>query len=161
MNIQKFTSISRSMSEQAKKVYECVPISDAWKPAQIMTELHRKNISMNDYRVVMGCINTMIDSGLVIESPKGYFKREPVRDNCDDKPVKAISVNQPKEIVMKNVAMVKKGPIDLLGDFASRLRVLADDVEGIALTIAGQTEKNETETAKLRQLQSILKSLGD
>jgi len=40
-----------------------------------MQELHRKNSGMNDARVILGCINTMIDAGVVVESPKSKFQR--------------------------------------------------------------------------------------
>ena len=160
MNQQKFDALFRGISEQAKKVYDCVPIADAWKPAQIMTDLHRKNISMNDYRVVMGCINTMIDAGLIVEGPKGHFKREGIKPKQADEIDLHSRVKTNKEASMTKPTPAKPGPLDLLGDFASRLRALANDAESIALAIASQTETNDAETAKLRQLQALLKSIG-
>ena len=166
MNQSKFEAIHRSMTIQAKKVYDCIPIAESWDPAQIMGELHRRNISMSDKHVVMGCINSMIDSGVVNEVSRGVFRREVIRPKCEIKEqvievteTKEIQVNKPVSAPIKTTP-VNSGPLDLLGAFAQRLRDLANDAESIAMAIAGQAEKNDAETAKMRQLQALLKSLG-
>lgn len=113
---------------------------------------------MNDYRVVMGCVNTMIDSGLVKEVSKGLFRREEIREKSDTKEFKVIK--QTKETPMVKQTTQEVSPIELLGAFASKLRELANEAENIAIAVAGQAEKNDAETAKMRQLQALLKSLG-
>jgi len=167
MNQQKFEAVYRGLTTQAKKVYECVPIAEPWTPGQIMAELHRKNISMNDRHVVMGCLNSMITAGIVIEGPRGEFRREAIRPKCEFKE-QVFESNEPtEESEVKHAAPTTNKPatneanaLDLLGDFAQRLRAMADDAERIAIVIADQAEKNEAETSKLRQFQAFLKSLG-
>lgn len=168
MNKSKFDSAFRGMTMQAKKVYECVPIVESWAPAQIMSELHRRNISMSDMHVVLGCLNSMIDVGIVVEIPRGKFKREAIRPKCEVKPFADPAIQTIQEPKL-NKTVTEPGPaptpatsnpLDLLGNLAQRLRALADDAEQIAMAIAGQAEKNDAETAKMRQLQALLKSLG-
>ena len=158
LNQQKFDQMHRGMSAQAKKVYEAIPIAESWTPTQIMQELHRKNISMRDVNVVMGCLNSLIDCNLVVEPVKGVFRREPIRPKCESQDTQPIEQAKEKEVNKTVIAPVS--PIDLLGAFATRLRELANDAENIAIAVAGQAEKNEAETAKMRQLQALLKSLG-
>ncbi len=158
MNQQKFDQVHRGLSEQAKKVYDCIPISESWTPAQIMGELHRRSVSLGDFRVVMGCVNLMLDAGIVVEASRGLFKRETIRPKQEQKE----QVTKPKkEIEVKQQTPVAAiSPLDRLSSIASRLRDLATDMENAAIELAGEAEKNEAETAKMRQLQAILKSLG-
>jgi hypothetical protein len=166
VNQSKFDSVYREMTVQAKKVYDCIPIAESWNPAQIMGELHRRNISMSDKHVVMGCINSMIDAGVINEVERGMFKREAVRPKCEIKEIEVI--NKPKEIEVKQNALansekmgtVSDGPIYILSTLASRLRVLAIDIDNAAISLAEREEKTHGETEKLRQLQALLKSLG-
>lgn len=172
MNQHKFDAVYRGLTTQAKKVYECVPISESWTPAQIMGELHRRNISMNDRHVVMGCLNSMIACGIVNEVPRGEFRREVIRPKYEAKEQVIEAIEPTEELEVKKSASIpnhtqssaapvaEPSALDLLGEFAQRLRILADDAERIAIAIAGQAEKNDAETAKLRQLQALLKSLG-
>lgn len=165
MNESKFDSAYRSLTVQAKKVYDCVPISESFDAAQIIGELHRRNISMSDKHVILGCMNSLIDIGLVKEVSRGVFIREVIRKKIELKEHEVKQIEIEKDVKVKQQTPVTNtpavvSPLDLLGDFANRLRTLADDAERIAMIIAGQAEKNDAETAKLRQLQAILKSLG-
>lgn len=171
MNQAKFESAHRGFSAQAKKIYDCIPISEAWSPSQIMQELHRRNISMSDMRVVMGCMNTMIDSGCIVESPKGMFSRAEIRQAKIVKTPVLVAVKTIEEPPMKPMLATSSplvstdkpqttGPIERLSALAARLRDLATDMETTALELAEQAEKNDTDTAKMRQLQALLKSLG-
>lgn len=111
-----------------------------------MQELHRKNSGMNDARVILGCINTMVDAGVVVESPKSKFQRVEVKSKAIKEPMK--------------VAKQDTSAIDRLSVIAQKLRELAQDMESAALDLAEQVEKNEADTTKMRQLQALLKSLG-
>lgn len=170
MNQQKFEQTYRGLSAQAKKVYDAIPIKSAWSLAQIMAELHRLNLSLNDQRVVLGCLNSLKLCGLVVEVGKLTFRRETIRHHGEVKaPVASVQeeiVKQEQEVnsiptkTECQPATKQSGAMDMLGQFAIRLRALADDAETIAMEIASQAEKNEIETTKMRQLQALLKSLG-
>lgn len=51
-------------------------------------------------------------------------------------------------------------PITRLSALAINLRALAAELESAAVDLAMQFEQNDAETEKMRQLKSILKSLG-
>lgn len=160
MNQQKFESIHRGLTIQAKKAYGAVPIGESWNLSKIKNELDRLGTPLSDQRTLAGCINHLISSGLVVESPSRFFKREVVRLDAE---VKASEQQKEIEVIKPTTASIPpitKGPLDMLGEFAQHLRSLANDIESIAIVIASETEKNDLETAKLRQLQLLLKSLG-
>jgi hypothetical protein len=157
MQKSKFDTVFRGLSAQAKKVYESLPISEPWSPSQIMQELHRKNISMSDMRVVMGCMNTLIDIGCVEEPTKGMFIRVEIKEKAAPSP--EFKVVKQKDAQMKQIES-PNNPIDRLSSLASRLRELASDMDDAAIALAEQAQKNDAETIKMRQLQALLKSLG-
>lgn len=162
MNQTNFERLYRGLSAQAKKVYDAIPISDPWKAGQIMGELHRNQSGMNAH-VALGCANSLIACGLVVESPKGSFKRVKIHQVGEAKEPKPEPKTEPqKETEMKQIETTQAsgGAMEMLGNFAEKLRALASEAEVIAMEIAGQAEKNEAETAKMRQLQALLKSLG-
>ena len=169
MNQQKFDAVYRGMTIQAKKVYDAIPIQEGWTPAQIMGELRRRNISMTDKHVVLGCINSMIDSGLIVESPKGVFRREPVRPKFEQQeqlPEPTPPAKEPEPMSKTPAPAPAKDvppsidPITRLSALAINLRALAAELESAAVDLAMQFEQNDAETEKMRQLKSILKSLG-
>lgn len=76
MNQQRFHSIHDGLSAVAKKVYDAVPIQEAWSIVQIKQELERKQAGVTrDFRIFSGCINSLVNSGIVLEEPKGRFRR--------------------------------------------------------------------------------------
>ena len=109
---------------------------------------------------MLGCLNQLAILGLIKETSKGCFQRVEIHEKPESIVIK------PKEIekmAIRPTALDTKQPatpIDRLSKFAIRLRDLANDMETAALELAEQAEKNDAETAKMRQLQQILKSLG-
>jgi len=128
-----------------------------------MQDLHRRNQSMGDMHVVLGCVNSLIACGLVVEPTKNTFKREVIRPPCE---VKEKTIATTKEPEVKKLTEPEKlgttsdGPIYILSTLASRLRGLATDIDSAAISLAEREEKSFEETEKLRQLQALLKSLG-
>jgi hypothetical protein len=123
--------------------------------------------------VVSGCLSALVRAGLVQESPKGQFRRLPVRPAVtkpEKQPEPTKHPEPTKEPVMKQadaVAVPKQTPMDILADLAAHAAVitkqiqgLTADIEGAAIAIQEQMEAGEDELKKLRQLQAILKSLG-
>lgn len=54
----KFESIHRNLTTIARKVYEFVPIQEAWDCSQVCGEMRRQGVS-NDLRLVAGCLNSL------------------------------------------------------------------------------------------------------
>lgn len=160
MNQSRFDAVYRGLSAQAKKVYEVLPISEPWGPSQIMQELHRKNISMSDMRVVIGCINSLIDAGCVDEPSKGMFIRAEIKERSAPSPEFKVVKQKETKVKQEENKQTEASPIDRLSILSRRLRDLASDMDDAAIALAEQAQKNEAETIKMRQLQALLKSLG-
>lgn len=175
MNLSKADAAYRNQTTIAKKVFDATPAAECWTSNRIVEEMKRLGSGSGDLRIVLGCMNTLIDAGLVIEPEKGRFKRAMVRQKVlkpamafPDGPTPTLVPTdiEPKEPPPMQptkpvVQLVEKlGPIDRLSLFAKRLRDLANDMETAALDLTEQSEKNEIETAKMRQLQALLKSIN-
>lgn len=162
MNQAKFDKEHRGLSAIAKKVFDATPLAQAWSVMAIGSEMRRIGSCGIESRTTLGCLNTLIDAGLVVEVTKGNFKRVEVRTPEPSKvsPIQQLKEDQPMIANAIEIEKSESTPIDRLSSFAMRLRALADDMENTALDLADKAEKNEAETAKMRQLQALLKSLG-
>lgn len=159
---QKLARAAESLSGVAKRVLDAVPISEPWTATQICSELGRHG-SRVDFNIVLGCLNTHKQAGLVKEPMTQYFQRV------------AITVPAPKpapaaaNVVPIMDKLTERDPLDSIGAMAQRLReagraliMWAEDLEAIGVEYETRIEKagqDSPEIAKLRQLQSILSSL--
>lgn len=178
MNQSKFEAVQRSLTTTARKVFGAVPIAEEWSPGQVRGEMLRQGINM-DMRMVSGCLQSLIESGLATEPKPGLFCRVPVRprptppaiDPAQPRPAVelALVTSTPKDYPMAApvIAAPTTTSIDRLANLAARLRQatavltgIAADVENIALEIVEDNERRDEEVKKLRQLQALLKSLG-
>lgn len=156
MNAQKMARLEGGLNGLAKKVLAAVPMQEAWSAQKISTELRRSGGSY-DLSVITGCLNTLADSGIIKEPATGSFIRPAVRESItttkEEAPmatnVRTIAPAEPEQDSMTRFANVAKG-----------LRRLADEVELIALADAERTQKAEKDTENLRQLQALLKTIG-
>lgn len=165
MNQAKFESLHRGQTGIAKKVYEAVPIQAAMSASEICSEMRRLG-SAQDLRVVVGCLCSLLDSGLIQERPKGSFLRTPVRAY---EPEPSPPQPQPMKTPALRIATVAPAsPIERLTAISKRvtaamdeLKAIADDIETAAIEITEQSERTQAESQKLRQLQELLKSIGN
>lgn len=164
MNESRFNAIYRGLPTQAKKIFDAMPPKVGVGIVKLMTELRSRHPSMCDYQGVMSCMQALLSSGLVTEKVRGEFvrvavapKEQPERPATNIQPTLMPKAKQPEPQMPKDTT---QSPIDRLGAIASRLREITKDVEDAALEMAAQAEKDGLETAKLRQLQTLLKSLS-
>lgn len=135
----------------AQKVFQFVPVGEAWTPAQIAQAMHRTTSSRIDPHILKGCLATMADAGLIRSHRNAEFQRI----QATDKEPQPMSTPKPPE--------AKKEPasaIDLLAGIAKSLRNLAGEIETAALAIEEGQAKSAEEVQKLRQLQALLKGLA-
>ncbi|MCY0854320.1 hypothetical protein [Cupriavidus sp. D39] len=149
----------RGQTTIAKKVFEMVPIQEAWSCNQILAALHRVTRSSMDYQIMQGCLVALKGAGLVREPKGGLFQRAEIKEKAEDKMANA--ADKAVEVAVQAAASgAKKSPIEILAGIASHLRMIASDIETAAIVIEeGIAEKDEN-LGKLKQLQSILKSLS-
>ncbi|HDR9093358.1 hypothetical protein QZM46_17600 [Burkholderia vietnamiensis] len=162
MTPAKYQAALSGLSAIAKKVLEMVPIQEAWSRSEIAGHLLRVTKSSPDAAVIDGCLGRLKDSGLVREPSRGRYQRVEVRE----REVLKVPVQKPEEAVNAPVEQSIL-PIEILSKLAERARsvatelvVLASDIETAALTIEQGNAENAASLEKLRQFQSILKSLA-
>lgn len=167
MNFAKFEAKHKSLNSQLKKVFDATPMNEPWAATAISAEMRRVGTGGADSRATLGCLNNLVEQGLVVEVNKGFFQRIQVKEKQQATKSRPVEVETPsKEHEMQQKPVIASAPapamnpIDKLSKLAVRLRDLANDMESAALELAEQAEKNEHETAKMRQLQALLKSLG-
>ena len=128
MNHVRFEMIHRGQTSVAQKVYEAIPIAEAWSLSQINSELGRCGSSIT-YRVVEGCIKALVESGIVIETPlrSQHFTRTPVRSKTikpkEKEPEMAtntLSLATPKAVQKPT------GPIETMVEFVRNAPRLPD-----------------------------------
>lgn len=166
MTPQRLQAQLSGQSSVAKKVYEVVPIQDAWPHGKIYATLNEITRSTMDMRIFRGCLNSLKESGLVREPMKDFFQKSPIKEKKEMEmqtlaPISTIS--KPASGAHGQTLSEQKSasdPIDLLSTLSSRLRSLADDLDGAAIAIGDGIAESSKNLEKLKQLQSILKSLS-
>ena len=161
---QKLARAAESLSGVAKRVLDAVPISEPWTATQICSELGRHG-SRVDFNIVLGCLNTHKQAGLVKEPMTQYFQRVAITVPAP-KPAPAAANVVP---LMSAEKITEREPLESIGAMAQRLReagraliMWAEDLEQVGIEYETRIEKagqDSPEIAKLRQLQSILSSL--
>lgn len=180
MNEAKFQSIFRGVSDQAKKVYSAVPITESWTSAQIMSELGRTHKN-TQHRVVLGCLASLKELGLIKEPSTGLWVRCEVRT----KQIHAITPYKIKDIEPEETPETKEEPtvppintqpaaqknptatpLERIGGLSAQvltiiqsLHQLAADIEATALEVEEQMDKINKDSAMLKQFQQLLKGL--
>ncbi|HEY6612708.1 MAG TPA: hypothetical protein VIZ86_16460 [Pseudomonas sp.] len=156
----------------ARKVYEVVPIREAWPLAQIMAALTTCHA---DARAVLGRLEDLRETGLVNEF-NGLFQRAPVRQAKPAKE-KPQSTTNPGDNILTlpttkpAAANAAPSPLDLLAElsaevvalgseFQTRVRKLAARIEEAALLVEQERETHAEKMADLAQLQTLLKKLA-
>lgn len=140
----------------AQKVFQFVPISEAWPVYAIASEMQRVTGSRPDGRTLAGCLLRMADAGLVRASSHDAFQRTPV-SMPSLKTQELIEMPEPKEL---RAAPVAVSAIDILGGLASKLRGLAQELETAALLIEEGQAAATADLAKFKQFQALLKDIA-
>lgn len=139
----------------AQKVFEAVPIQEAWPPNQIGQAIARVCGSQLDGHTILGCLGRLKDAGLVREVEPQRFRRTAVSP-VSIKPKEAMPA--PQKPAPQPAAPTSA--IDLLAGIAKSMRALAGEIETAALAIEEGQAKADEDVQKLRQLQALLKGLA-
>jgi hypothetical protein len=149
-------------SSIARKVFEIVPIQQAWTPQQIFSAMGAITRSSIDMHTLRGCLAALREAGLVRAPQKGLYQRTTVHEK--DESMRA-TPDTTTAATPKPAAALPKSPIDALGGIAQRLthlRNLMDavisDIETAALAMEEDLSEHRESADKLRQLQQILKA---
>lgn len=169
----------QGQSATAKKVYEAIPITEAWSFTQIFAEVNRRGVGIQ-YNIFQGCVQNLKEAGLVVEPKVGHFLRATLRTPAPAEPIELPSAKHyiPKTIEVRHVAQpisTPPTPLDKLANLAQRMRVigetadrlaheagkLADDLDNAAIEIEDGSGPEKEELLRLRKFRDALKSLSE
>ena len=163
----RFKQMFNVLNAPVKKVYEAVPVSEAWTSTQIIGEISRLGYSMRDSKAIIGCLDTLKRQGLIQEPERGCFIRVEVKETATtfDK-----FIEETKEKTMatsKPVTQIKQSNLDRLislsekaNGLAAQMKAVATELENVALEIEAEIQENSTSAQKLKQLQELLKGVA-
>jgi len=162
----RFKQMFNVLNAPVKKVYEAVPVSEAWTSTQIIAEISRLGYSMRDSKAIIGCLDTLKRQGLIQEPERGSFIRIEVKETTTfDK-----FIEETKEKTMatsKPVTQIKQSNLDRLislsekaNGLAAQMKAMATELENVALEIEAEIQENSTSAQKLKQLQELLKGVA-
>lgn len=158
----KYQERLKNLSAIAAKVYAAVPASDPWSMSYINSELQRTGGITRDTRLLHGCLNSLKLAGLISEPERGVFIRVPVRaDKPKAQPDHAHQIQTKEEKKMPApIAKTPRNPLAILNELAAKCKTLQDEIELAALEIDEYVTAKDGDAAKLKQLQTLLKSLS-
>ncbi|WP_155947209.1 hypothetical protein [Pseudacidovorax intermedius] len=158
MNANKLARIESGLNTMASKVLDAVPIQQAWSKAQIASELHRTGCGASR-DVVDGCLGTLKDRGAIKEPKPGHFQRVAARPIT----TAANEAMTPATIhpIEPAAAPSSDDTLSRLANLGALLRRAADECDALGLEVEERVKDAGKDGAKLRQLQAILKGLGD
>ena len=155
-----------ALSVNCKKVYDAVPISEPWSTSYILSEIQRLCSYTSNMRVLTGSLQALKASGLVQEPQKGLFLRTPIKpgkNESEAEPIEAAKQSEPttkEEKPMPTPQKTPRNPMAILSELATRCKALADEIEIAALEIDEYVAAKDVDAGKLKQLQTLLKSLS-
>lgn len=171
MTPAKIAGLLQGQTSMARKLFEFVPIADEWTEFQIANEMRRVTGSAPDLKVARGCLRDLADSGL-IRRRGDQFRRSQAQEKTQQKEAEMPAAKVVTTLQLKPAAKAAPSPIEILGDIAGsivalsksvaeQLQQLASRVEEAAIQIEQGQEANAANLQKLKQLQQLLRSLGD
>ena len=175
LDAMKAERIGSRLDGMARKALDAVPIEHPWDLAQIVSDITRTTGSRPDTKTVKAALGALVGQGLVLEPRDGRFVRVKIRPTLaavppapvkEEKPMPAPTVVSPPN-VPKREEREERDTLARMASMASNLRELArqadnvaEGLETVALEVAERMERIHADGDKLRQLQALLKSIG-
>lgn len=172
MNQRKFDRLLREQNAPAKKVFEAVPLQEAWSPEEVIGEMRRTGHRL-EMHVVRGCLNTLKKAGLIKEPNKNTFTRVSRPFETPSKPTLhlAVPVDEPftiqPEVDMTQFDLLRAKLTNLdkyVTETTEHIRQDIKDtlhhIDETELRCMEQQESNTEELDKLRNLAAAIKGLS-
>lgn len=162
MNESRQRELLAGVAANARKVFDVVPIEDAWGLDQLLAEVRRLGSGM-DSNVLKGCLASLIERALVCEVSPRRYQRAPIRTKS--------AAAEPASVTASPVPAVSMAPnappLDRLAAIASKLKDLAAGVTALALAIEDaaldiEADQNarDGDAEKARRLRELLKEFS-
>lgn len=173
LSITRQQQLIRSLNTQGQKVFDSVPINEAWSLHKIINEIVRRGISM-DKASIHGSISHMLKVGLVYEPEHHHYQRmglRPLRtkaEKTDHKPEEGTAMQEAmtRATLTTVKAVDKMSTIDALAHVAADLRAQAKDMEAaadrldeLALQIAEDQQAGSKELEDIKRIRAAMKTL--
>ena len=172
MTPAKKEALLQGQTSIARKIYECVPIQEAWPTHQIAQALKATAGATTDMRRVQACLSDLADAGLIREPQRRSFQRVEVKDKPKTPELK-MPANQPLTTSTATPVEPKSNALDRIAGLAGELSDIADhlrqrlmrvtkiakELEDVALAVEQERESSNESLAKLSQLKDLLKGL--
>lgn len=162
MNEAKLTRMESGLNTMAKKVLDAVPIQEQWPKEKIVAELRRTGCNAG-INIIEGCLDSLRGSGLIAEPDRGQFVRKAAKPKITHQELKivpSISHSSGTEPTPAVTPAVKADPFSRIAAMAGNLRTMAADLEAVACDVEEMLQTVHKDTEKMRQLQALLKSIG-
>lgn len=164
-------------SSVARKVFEGVPIQEAWAENEILKAMRTAGVTIASH-TVRACLLDMKDVGLIKEPSKGQFQRVPVQpylrmsDETAERLKQKFNPTPAEEPAMQTTTAKAPAPtpLDMLSTIATELTLMATEygermramslrLEEVALKIEEQREVDAASMEKANKLQALLKEV--
>lgn len=153
-------------SSIAQKVFLHVPIQDSWSTHDIHVAAVAANSTTVTSYAVRRALGELKDAGIIREPVGGKFQRDafslkPKKELTMPKVANetVVAIKKPEVQALDALASLSAEVVALSDDIAARMKRLAQRIEEVALSVEVEREGNAEALGKLKQLQSLLKSL--
>lgn len=92
--VEKFLSSTRN---NVRKLYEVIPLAEAWTPSQIMGEMKRQGLNLFTLGQLIGTCSLLCRAGLIKELPGQTFKKFPTREQARAADVREAEIKQQQQ----------------------------------------------------------------
>lgn len=168
------SKVKRALQNQsniALRVYDCTPIQDTWEAYQILRAVKEANGGNTpELRIVSGCLNDLKEAGLLKESPRGFYRRTPVKptaetgeddllDQLDAPEIATTTAALPATSVVVSTPTVKD---EIMTPVSSNVHPIAIGSQEVQTVVpADMVDKMANITAQCRTMAQNLLSLMD
>jgi hypothetical protein len=185
MTPKKFKLTLDGMSAICIKLFDHVPIQEAWTANQITTAMRRQAGTSPDLKTVTGCLNSLKEAGLVKETERGLFRQvvpretpAPIGEHIASLPKVPITASPSFTGTLTTTAIAERpeplwtpalareaSPAQTFGVIADGLRIQAagllkkaDEMDAAALAFEQQIEDANKRLERFNQLKALLAS---
>jgi hypothetical protein len=154
-------------SSTARKVFEYVPIQEPWSAHDIHCAALKVNATSVSAHAVRRALGELKDAGIIREPVGSKYQRDAVTIKLRiEKPMSkpaaetVVALKKPEVPALDALAGLSADVVALANDFSTRMKAMATRIEEVALSVEAEREGSARDTAKLKQLQTLLKEIG-
>lgn len=154
MNNGRLKSIMNNMSAMDEKIYNCVPIQEAWTVHQVSAEYNRLYRILPSYAGIEKTLKDMAEQGILRKTMDG---KQAIFNRYVNKPQEPKEEEMPKQTATDQVANTPTLAARLMR-VSNDLLELAETISSLAQEVEDQVSKPNPELEQLRKLKDAMKS---